>query len=290
MRAKETNHVLYWVRKTQSNEFCQAVNSKVIYKPLLRVLQSFSEYIWVITYKPFKSLDRKWHRITDSAVWLFWQTHSERLEQKWVQRTKTCFVFLFPSLSHHHCLSHLTGGLSPDGLGLQGAPLAARSVRSLHHRRLLSLCPGCPKEREAGWTQREMSKALQRSRSTGLKRTGNSRWHGKSERDDTNENWGVGSCALTAAFSTSISRKLRSLTHSPFSEVCWLASFHWAAPDSEALPFMFSTADSCWDCRPAVQCGNCGLLEMHERVLCTAECAYATICICVGVDIKQFPL
>uniref|UniRef100_A0A8D3CPL0 Rho GTPase activating protein 4a n=1 Tax=Scophthalmus maximus TaxID=52904 RepID=A0A8D3CPL0_SCOMX len=81
-------------------------------------------------------------------------------EKCMTQEQDDCLVF-FP-LTHHHCLFHLSGGLSPDGLGLQGAPLPSGTAGSLLHR-LLSLCPSSPKEREAGWTQGERSGALQSS-------------------------------------------------------------------------------------------------------------------------------
>lgn len=179
------------------------------------------------------------------------------------------YTFVPPLLSHHHCLFHLTGGLSPDGLGLQGAPHAASGAGSLRHR-LLSLCPSTPKEREAGCTQGERSRALQSSRSTGLRGLASvDDMKRERESDDANKNWGVGWCALTVAFSTSISRKLRSLTHSHFSEVPVIGLGFFPQDGSllrSPFSFMFCSVKPCCDCRPAAQCGNCGLLEMHRCV------------------------
>lgn len=71
-------------------------------------------------------------------------------------------------------------------------------------------------------------------------------------RDDTNGSWGVAWRPLTVAFSTSISRNLRSLTE----------SFLRGLLDS-VLSYMWCTADFH---RPAVLCQNCELLEMHQCV------------------------
>lgn len=173
---------------------------------------------------------------------------------------KNSFVFF---LSHHHCLFHLTGGLSPDGLGLQGAPHTANTARTFLHR-LLSLCPSSPKEREAWWTQGEMSWTVQSSRSTGLS--------GLASIDDTNENWGVGWCALTAAFNTSISRKRRLLTYSHYFEVpvigLGISSQRGLILRCPFIHVLYSRS-LLW-LQPSVPCGN--VLEMYR-------------CTCVQLDV-----
>lgn len=100
-------------------------------------------------------------------------------------------------------------------------------------------------------------------------------WREK-ERDDTNENRGAVWRALTVAFSTSISRKLRSLTHGPFSE--FRSGFFPQGGSKVKRPFihvlysrLLLSLQTCsamyrlWISSDALMC------------LCRADCGYATL-------------